>query len=131
MSWRSFLKKFKEISKKISHIGLYIVWHFHAQLCSKKFHFHHVSQYTHWFYTRSLFYLMLYRCAIVILQCAHCLTGVDAMMGEFCCDMVREIKSSLIELMEREFNCSICGDLLIEVIIMFRIWKQYLFLFCW
>lgn len=33
---------------------------------------------------------------------------------EFCCDVVKEVKGSLIDLMEKEFNCCICGEIFIE-----------------
>ncbi|XP_065207174.1 uncharacterized protein LOC135836327 isoform X2 [Planococcus citri] len=33
---------------------------------------------------------------------------------EYCCDMVKEVKTSLMDLMEKEFSCSICGEMLIE-----------------
>ncbi len=41
------MKKFKEISKKISYTGSYILWHSHAQLHSEKFHFRRVSWHTY------------------------------------------------------------------------------------
>ncbi len=47
ISWGQFLKKFEEIPKKISHTGSYILWNYHAQLCSEKPHLHCVSRYTH------------------------------------------------------------------------------------
>ncbi len=57
MSGGRFLKKFKEISKKISHTGSYILGHSHAPLCSKKFHFRRVSRYTHWFFYLHIIYI--------------------------------------------------------------------------
>lgn len=42
-----------------------------------------------------------------------CSEGV--LSDEFCCDMVKEVKGSLIDLMEKEFNCCICGEIFIEV----------------
>ncbi len=60
MGWEQFFKKCKEISETISYTGSYILWHSHAQLWSKKFHFSRVSQYISWFF--SLIFCMAKYC---------------------------------------------------------------------
>ncbi len=53
ISCGQFLKKFKEISKKI-HVLVHILWHSHAQLRSNKFPFRCLSR-----YTRTVFFRLL------------------------------------------------------------------------
>lgn len=43
------------------------------------------------------------------------LCSIGDSSDEFCCDVVKEVKGSLIDLMEKEFNCCICGEIFIEV----------------